>query len=57
MFLPLHYICKYHQQKDMKMKTMLCAVLLFLSMAAQGRNQEVADSVAKDSVVRVIGWF
>lgn len=41
----------------MKLKTMLCAVLLFLSMAAQAQNQETADSVATDSLVRVIGWF
>lgn len=41
----------------MKLKTMLCAVLLFLSMAVQAQNQETADSVAADSLVRVIGWF
>lgn len=41
----------------MKLKTMLCAVLLLLSMAAQAQNQETADSVATDSLVRVIGWF
>ena len=41
----------------MKLKTMLCAVLLFLSMAVQAQNQETADSVATDSLVRVIGWF
>ena len=41
----------------MKMKTMLFAFLLFMSVAAQAQNQLVADSVAKDSVVRIIGWF
>ena len=41
----------------MKLKTMLCAVLLFLSMAVQAQNQETADSVATDSLVRVIGGF
>ena len=41
----------------MKLKTMLCAVLLFLSVAVQAQNQETADSVATDSLVRVIGWF
>jgi hypothetical protein len=41
----------------MKLKTMLCAVLLFLSVAAQAQNQKTADSVATDSLVRVIGWF
>lgn len=55
--LPLYYFSNNYIQLKMKMKTMLCAVLLFLSMAAQAQNQETADSVAKDSVVRVIGWF
>lgn len=55
--LPLYYFSNNYIQLKMKMKTMLCAVLLFLSMAAQAQNQEAADSVAKDSVVRVIGWF
>lgn len=36
---------------------MLCAVLLLLPMAVQAQNQEPADSVATDSLVRVIGWF